>query len=149
MSFFLNRCPSPCCLPLASPAVEPARRARERMQFPAKAESVTVTEWAEGPTPARFSISLPSAPGGGTVSGKQWCDGERLKRRMEATQPPARIRDWASGRADRTDKRGFCQFRQGLSCDRRGACPSGSLGSLRRRERNGLSRRSFSEGGSV
>jgi hypothetical protein len=80
MSFFLNRCPSSCCLPLASPAVEPARRARERSQFPS--ESGKRDRGGAGGRGRRwrdFRSRSHQRRGGGTVSGKQWCDGERLK----------------------------------------------------------------------
>ena len=80
MSFFLNRCPSSCCLPLASPAVEPARRARLCIQFPS--ESVKRDSGGLGgraDAGAIFDLAPNSRRGGGTVSGKQGCDGERLK----------------------------------------------------------------------
>jgi hypothetical protein len=80
MSFFLNRCPSSCCLPLASPAVEPARRARERSQFPSESEKRdSGGVGGRGQRWRDFRARSHHRRGGGTVSGKQGCDGERLK----------------------------------------------------------------------
>jgi hypothetical protein len=80
MSFFLK--PLSVTLPYAARFTdgETTSRARERIQYPAKAETVTVTKKGEVAALARFSISLPTV---GSVSDQRAADGEGEGRRQK------------------------------------------------------------------
>jgi len=62
---------------LASLFGETPSRARERIQDPAKAETVTVAKRGKGRRWRDFSIRFQSRPGVGPASSKRWGDGVR------------------------------------------------------------------------
>jgi hypothetical protein len=70
-SFFLNRCPSPCRLLLASQDWETAMPCAKRIQSPAKAKTVTVAKGQKGDAGAVFDL----APNVGSVSDKRAANG--------------------------------------------------------------------------